>query len=50
MEVEGGRDLGGRKEGEREKRIRIRYGRRWKCTEGQEIEQKCVKMVMENWR
>ena len=28
-----------------EKRGRIRYGRRWRrCTEGQEIEQRCVAM------
>jgi hypothetical protein len=37
--------LGGREEGEGEKRERIRFGRRWRrCTEGQEIEQKCVAM------
>jgi hypothetical protein len=34
--------VGGRKEGEGEKRGKIRYGRR--CTEGQEIEQRCVAM------
>ena len=36
----------GRKRGEGgEKRGRIRYGRRWRrCTEGQEIEQRCVAM------
>jgi hypothetical protein len=28
-----------------EKRGRIKYGRRWRrCTEGQEIEQRCVSM------
>ena len=44
-EVEGGSDLGGRQAGERKKRGRIRYGRRWRrCTEGQEIEQRCVAM------
>ena len=37
--------MGGREEGEGEKRGRIRYGRRWRrCTEGQEIEQRCVAM------
>ena len=37
--------MGGREEGEGEKRGRIRCGRRWRrCTEGQEIEQKCVAM------
>jgi hypothetical protein len=42
-EVEGGRDLGGREEGEGNKRGRIKYGRRWRrCTEGQEIEQRCI--------
>jgi hypothetical protein len=34
--------LGGREEGEKKKRGRISYGRR--CTEGQEIEQRCVTM------
>ena len=35
----------GREEGERKRRGRIRYGRRWrKYTEGQEIEQRCVAM------
>ena len=35
--------MGGREEGEGEERGRIRYGRRWRrCTEGQEIEQRCV--------
>ena len=30
---------------EGKKRSRIRYGRRWRrCTEGQEIEQRCVAM------
>jgi hypothetical protein len=30
---------------EGEKRVRIRYGRRWRrCTEGQEIEQRCIAM------
>jgi hypothetical protein len=44
-EVEGLRDMGGREEGEGKKRKRIRYGRRWRrCTEGQEIEQRCVAM------
>ena len=44
-EVEGRRDLGEREEGEEKKRGRIRYGRRWRrCTEGQEIEQRCVAM------
>ena len=34
----------GREEGEGE-RGRIRYGKRWRrCTEGQEIEQRCVAM------
>jgi hypothetical protein len=38
-EVEGGSDLGGRQAGERKKRGRIRYGRRWRrFTEGQKIE------------
>ena len=32
----------GREEGERKRRGRIRYGRRWRCTEGQEIEQRYV--------
>ena len=37
--------MGGREEGEGKKRGRIRYGRRWRrCTEGQEIEQRCVAM------
>ena len=45
MEVEGRRDLGGRKEVEGEEVGRIRYGRRWeRCTEGQEIEQRYVAM------
>jgi hypothetical protein len=36
--------LGGSEEGEGE-RGRIKYGRRWRrCTEGQEIEQRCVAM------
>ena len=26
------------------KRVRIRYGKRQRCTEGQEIEQRCVAM------
>ena len=44
-EVEGGRDLEGREDREGKKRGRIRYGRRWRrCTEGQEIEQRCVAM------
>jgi hypothetical protein len=34
--------LGGREEGKAKKRIK--YGRRWKCTKGQEIKQKCVAM------
>jgi hypothetical protein len=34
--------LGGREEGEGKKKGRIRYGRR--CTEVQEIEQRCVAM------
>jgi hypothetical protein len=38
--VELGRE---RREG-REKRGRISYGRTWRCTEGQEIEQNCVAM------
>jgi hypothetical protein len=42
MKLEGGKDLGGREEGDRKKRVRIRYGRR--CTEGQEIEQRCLAM------
>jgi hypothetical protein len=40
--IKGRRDLGGREEGERKKRVRIGYGRR--CTEGQEFEQKPVAM------
>ena len=37
--------MGGREEGEGNKRGRIKYGRRWRrCTEGQEIEQRCVAM------
>ena len=37
--------MGGREEEEGKKRGRIRYGRRWRrCTEGQEIEQRCVAM------
>ena len=37
--------LGRKRRGGGEKRSRIRYGRRWRrCTEGQEIEQRCVAM------
>jgi len=37
--------LGGREEGEGERRGRIRYGRRWgRCTEGQKIKHRCVAM------
>ena len=37
--------MGGKEEGEGKRRERIRYGRRWsRCTEGQEIEQRCVAM------
>ena len=37
--------MGIREEGAGKKRSRIRNGRRWsKCTEGQEIEQRCVAM------
>jgi hypothetical protein len=37
--------MGGREEEEGKKKGRIRYGRRWRrCTEGQEIEQRCVAM------
>jgi hypothetical protein len=40
--------MGGKKEGEGKKRggkrSRIRYGRRWRCTAGQEIERRCVAM------
>jgi hypothetical protein len=37
--------LGGREEGEGKKRDKIRYGkRRRRCTEGQEIEQRCIAM------
>jgi hypothetical protein len=44
-EVEGERGLGGGEEGEGKKRRRSRYGKRWRrCTEGQEIEQRCVSM------
>ena len=33
----------GREEGEGKKRGRIRYWRKWRrCTEGQEIEQRCI--------
>ena len=36
--------MGGREKGEGKKR-RIRFERRWRrCTEGQEIEQRCVAM------
>ena len=42
--------MGGREEGEGE-RGRIRYGKRWRrCTEGQEIEQRCVAMGDEDLR
>ena len=42
-EAEISRDLGGSEEGGEEGGIR--YGRRWRrCTEGQEIEQRCVAM------
>ena len=45
----GGRNLGGREEGEGKKRGKVRYGRRWRrCTEGQETEQRCVAMGMGN--
>ena len=38
----------GREEAEGEKRDRIRYGKRWRrCTEGQEIEHRCVAMGYE---
>ena len=38
-------ELGRKRREGREKRGRIRYGRRWRrCTEGQEIEQKYVAM------
>jgi hypothetical protein len=45
--IKGSRGCGGlgwkrRKGGE--KRGRIRYGRRWRCTEDQEFEQRCVAM------
>jgi hypothetical protein len=44
-ESRGWEGLGGIKEGESEKRGRIRYGKRWRrYTEGQEIEQRCVAM------
>ena len=37
--------MGGREEREAKMRGRIRYGRRWRrCTEGQEIEKRCVAM------
>jgi hypothetical protein len=43
--IEGGKDLGGRQEGEGEKGGRIRCERRWGWyTEGQEFEQRCVAM------
>jgi hypothetical protein len=40
--------LGGKEEGDGEKRGRVSCGRRWRsCTEGQEIEQKCGAMGYE---
>ena len=45
QEVEGRRDLGGRKEGKGRKGDMIRYGRRGgRCTEVQEIEQRYIAM------
>jgi hypothetical protein len=36
--------LGRKSRGREEKRGKIRYGRKRRCTEGQEIEQRCVAM------
>ena len=41
----GWEELGRKRRRRGEKGVRIRYGRRWRrCTEGQEIEQRCVAM------
>ena len=37
-------ELGQKRGGEAKQRGRIRYGMRWRCIVGQEIEQRCVTM------